>query len=285
MKFKNIKIENFRNFSNVSVSLDNRNVFFGLNDVGKTNFLFAIRFLLDYTTRADGFKLTDFHNSDDNNDIKILLEIDISDKEDGDTKKILAKAGKSLSSGSNSLFIQARSNKEDGMYSIDLHWGGNPEQLDRIPQNGFKSDLDRLFDINYVGAQIDLDKLFKRAVSMKTVLVRKDEDDTKLKEKLNELNLTIEGLSSICDFGTLIKTEIGKYDPNIQLKISSKDAALDPYKTLQPFLQKDGVTRYYISGDGLRKITYYSLHRLIALKNQGTKITIFLVEEPEKSFT
>lgn len=285
MKFKNIKIENFRNFNNISISLDNRNVFFGLNDVGKTNFLYALRFLLDYTIRADGFELTDFHNSDDNIDIKILLEIDISDQDNEDTKKIIAKAGKSLSSTSTSLFIQSKSIKDDdGMYSVDLYWGGNLDKLDRIPQIGNKSELDWLFDINYIGAQIDLDKLFKRAVSTKTVLVRKREDDTILKEKIDELNLAIEGLSTIRDFGALIKTEISKYDSNIELKLSSKDTLLDPYKTLYPFLQKEAGTHYYLSGDGLRKITYYSLHRLIALKNQGKKITIFLVEEPENHF-
>ncbi len=91
--------------------------------------------------------------------------------------------------------------------------------MERIPQTGNKSELDWLFDINYVGAQIDLDNLFKRAVAMKTVLARKDDDDIRLKEKLNELNLAIEGLSTIRDFGALIKTEVCKYDPNIQLKL------------------------------------------------------------------
>ena len=36
MKFKNITIENFRNFEKIDIALDNKNVFFGMNDVGKT---------------------------------------------------------------------------------------------------------------------------------------------------------------------------------------------------------------------------------------------------------
>ena len=43
MKFKNIKISNFRNFEHIDISLDNKNVFFGMNDVGKTNFLWLFR--------------------------------------------------------------------------------------------------------------------------------------------------------------------------------------------------------------------------------------------------
>ena len=280
MEFKSVKIENFRNFDSVEVSLKNRNVFFGLNDAGKTNFLYAMRFLLDFFVRKDGFKLTDFHNSNDSTDIKITLEIDIS-KEDDDTKKIIAKAGKSLFSDAKSLFVQAKSIKDDGLYSVELYWGGSLNHLDRIPTVGQKSELDKIFDINYIDTQTDLDILFKRAVSMKTVLVRKDDDDRALREKLTELNAEIERLPSVHNFENSLTTEIKKYDENINIKISSKDIALDPYKTIYPYLQRGGDTFYYVSGDGLRKITSYSLHRLVALKNKVNKITIFLVEEPE----
>lgn len=39
MKFEKVVIKNFRNFDNVELDLSNKNIFFGLNDVGKTNFL------------------------------------------------------------------------------------------------------------------------------------------------------------------------------------------------------------------------------------------------------
>ncbi|MFE6167800.1 AAA family ATPase [Viridibacillus arvi] len=44
---KSLTIGNFRNFEKVNIDLTNQNVVFGMNDVGKTNLLFAIRFLLD----------------------------------------------------------------------------------------------------------------------------------------------------------------------------------------------------------------------------------------------
>ena len=43
MKFEKVVIKNFRNFDNVELDLSNKNIFFGLNDVGKTNFLYALR--------------------------------------------------------------------------------------------------------------------------------------------------------------------------------------------------------------------------------------------------
>ena len=42
MKFEKVFIKNFRNFDDVEINLSNKNIFFGLNDVGKTNFLCAL---------------------------------------------------------------------------------------------------------------------------------------------------------------------------------------------------------------------------------------------------
>ena len=61
MKFKNITIENFRNFEKIDIALDNKNVFFGMNDVGKTNFLYAIRYVFDKDVRKINLVDTDFY--------------------------------------------------------------------------------------------------------------------------------------------------------------------------------------------------------------------------------
>jgi len=36
MEFKSLQIKNFRSFEDISLNLSNKNIFFGLNDVGKT---------------------------------------------------------------------------------------------------------------------------------------------------------------------------------------------------------------------------------------------------------
>ncbi|SEP41992.1 AAA family ATPase [Propionispora vibrioides] len=51
MKFESISIKNFRNFDEIKVELANKNIFFGLNDVGKTNFLYALRYIFDKDVR------------------------------------------------------------------------------------------------------------------------------------------------------------------------------------------------------------------------------------------
>jgi len=47
MKFEEIIIKNFRNFKNNKINLNNKNIIFGLNNVGKSNFIFALRLLFD----------------------------------------------------------------------------------------------------------------------------------------------------------------------------------------------------------------------------------------------
>lgn len=77
MKFETIQIRNFRNFKDIKIKLSNKNVFFGMNDVGKTNFLFALRFVFDKSIRKNGFSNSDFYNKDTSSPIEIIVKINI----------------------------------------------------------------------------------------------------------------------------------------------------------------------------------------------------------------
>lgn len=55
MRFKHISIKNFRNFNEVNIEVDNKNIVFGRNDFGKTNFLYALRYMFDSKIRRFGF--------------------------------------------------------------------------------------------------------------------------------------------------------------------------------------------------------------------------------------
>ena len=63
MKFEKVSIVNFRNFENIEIDVSNKNVFFGLNDVGKTNFLYALRYVFDRDIRRNGLIDSDFNNT------------------------------------------------------------------------------------------------------------------------------------------------------------------------------------------------------------------------------
>ena len=90
MKFKNIKIKNFRNFEDVDINLSNKNIFFGLNDVGKTNFLYALRYMFDKDVRKLNLQDSDFHNKNLDLPIEIVVTIDISDTACIDCQKLRA---------------------------------------------------------------------------------------------------------------------------------------------------------------------------------------------------
>lgn len=77
-----VQIKNFRNFLNIDVELDHKQVIIGENNVGKTNFLRAIQLILDKDYSDSDRQLTpeDFHDSIDKpmengEEIEINLEI------------------------------------------------------------------------------------------------------------------------------------------------------------------------------------------------------------------
>lgn len=77
-----VQIKNFRNFLDVDVALDHKQVIIGENNVGKTNFLRAIQLILDKDYSDSDRQLTseDFHDSIDKpmengEEIEINLEI------------------------------------------------------------------------------------------------------------------------------------------------------------------------------------------------------------------
>ena len=77
MKFNSVIIKNFRNFEDISIDLTNKNVFFGMNDVGKTNFLYALRFVFDKDIRKQNFSDTDYYKKKVDVPIEIVIAIDI----------------------------------------------------------------------------------------------------------------------------------------------------------------------------------------------------------------
>jgi len=77
-----VQIKNFRNFLNVDVALDHKQVIIGENNIGKTNFLRAIQLILDKSYSDTDRELfpEDFHESIDSpmqNGVEIEIKIEI----------------------------------------------------------------------------------------------------------------------------------------------------------------------------------------------------------------
>lgn len=275
-------IKNFRNFENiVDLKLDNRNIFFGMNDVGKSNFLTALKFIFDYNTRKNGFAITDFYNLDyEDRLIEIIVTIDFSQNDNND-EKLRSKARGVIGSGDSILYIKVESsfNMDLKMYQCNLYWGCDINDLMLINPNNIFSDLDKLFNVIYIGSSIDIETVFRKNFS--TLVKRNKDDFSEIQNTLNILKTQYRELVSVKSTEDSLLDEYKKFSKdNYKLVLAPKDIDLDPYKNITPMLNKGETNKNYpLSGDGQRKITAYALTRLISVTNG--KIDLFLIEEPE----
>lgn len=63
MKVAKARIVGFRNFKDITVNLNDKNLIFGANNIGKSNFMYALRLLLDRSLSENDIELedTDFY--------------------------------------------------------------------------------------------------------------------------------------------------------------------------------------------------------------------------------
>ena len=91
MRISRIQIKNFRNFSNLDITLGKHAVIVGENKIGKSNFLYALRLVLDPSLPDSARKLREEDFWDGLNrplkkDDRITIAIDITDFEDDENQ-------------------------------------------------------------------------------------------------------------------------------------------------------------------------------------------------------
>lgn len=300
MEFKKLVIENFRNFKFIEIDLSNKNVIFGMNDSGKTNLLFAIRYLLDRTIRNKGFIKTDYHKHDINRPIKIQLEVDLSDREEenGESLKsshsrllISTVAGARKNSSLNTFFIslEAIYDEKELFGNPVLSWGSTLDDLMEVPQYGTRSDIDKIFQIVYVNPAIDMDAFFKRNRKLLFSDDTKTDEDVELEKaiesSISELNKNISSLSLITRVQSQLTDAYKSYrKEDLEIKIQSEISISGYLDNLTPYINWNGDTQNYpTSGDGRKKLLSYAINHLISEKQYSSKVIIYLIEEPENS--
>ena len=287
MKFKNISIKNFRNFENINITLDNKNVFFGMNDVGKTNFLYALRFVFDRNIRKNNLIDSDFYQKNTDVPVEIIVSIDISDLNDVDSMKLRAKVKGALLSGQNVVYIKliAKYDSTEMIANPILYWGGDLNDLEEIKTRGVFSELDTVFNVIYIDAYVDLYNLFKKNSA---ILLKNDKNEDKdtlkhIDDTIVNLNKYISSLSGIKSFENRITPEYNHLkNDNIQVSVKSEIAVKGLYSNVVPYIKQDNDGELYpTSGEGRIKLLVYSIYDLLAEENTIRKINLFLIEEPE----
>ena len=287
MKFNSVSIKNFRNFEDISITLTNKNVLFGMNDVGKTNFLYALRFIFDKDIRKQNFNDTDYFKKKVENPIEIVVSIDISDEDDADSQKLRAKLKGALLSEQNTVYIKVKAvYDEKEMIGIPiLYWGGDIEDLEEMKVHGTFFDIDYVFNVIYIDAYVDLYSLFKRNAN--TLLVNDKEQDKEILEKIaktcEDLNSHISGLSGIKSFEEKIAPEYKKFrHEDVSVSVKSEIAVKGLYSNIVPYIKQDSDDSLYpTSGEGRKKLLVYAIYDLLSKEEEEKKINLFLIEEPE----
>ena len=287
MKFERITIKNFRNFQDVDLDLDNKNVFFGLNDVGKTNLLYALRYVFDKDIRKQNLIESDFHNKFLDTPVEIIVTIDISDVEDSDCQKLRAQLKGALLSSHDKVYIKlyAEYNKSELLATPILSWGGDPDHLREMKQRGYLYEIDYVINVIYIDSYVDLYALFKKNVNQ---LIKNENEEDKavlstIQRTVDELNEHIASLSGIKEFEGKLTPEYQKFrDEGITISIKSEIAVKGLYSNIIPYIKQDDDSNLYpTAGEGRKKLLAYSIYDILAAENAEKKITLFLIEEPE----
>lgn len=288
MQFKHLTIKNFRNFENVGIDLTNRNIIFGLNDIGKSNFLAALRFLLDRGYRKDSFIDSDYYNKEIGREIEITLEVQVTDEEDDDdSKKIFKMMKGAIDSQSDTVFFQLKStfDSEKSIGEPMLYWGTDLDDLEDVPSRQSYFELDKHINVVYIDSSIKLESTFKKyskEIFRKESSMSPEERET-LETKIEELNSCVGGLDAIQGFETELVTEYKKFrdEPDFNVAIKSEIEIGNLHDKLSPYILDEACETYPTAGDGRKKILAYTLLTLENRRKEEEMINIFLIEELE----
>lgn len=287
VKFENITIKNFRNFENINLKLSNKNIFFGLNDVGKTNLLYALRIVFDKDIRKLNLIDSDFYNKNIETPIEITVTLDIRDIDCIDCQKLRAQLKGALLSQHDKVYVRLKAeyNSQEMLALPILYWGGDLENLQEMKQRGYMYELDYVFNVIFIDSYVDLHLLFKKNVN--ALVKNESEDDksilTQIQGTINSLNTQIASLSGIKDFEEKIAPEYKKFrNEDVTVSIKSEIAVKGLYSNIIPYIkQGDDDNLYPTAGEGRKKILAYSIYDLLSEESEEKKINIFLIEEPE----
>lgn len=287
MKFKSVRIINFRNFEDISIDLTNKNVIFGMNDVGKTNFLYAIRYIFDKEIRRRNFGDTDYYKKNVETPIEIIVGIDISDTGDMDNQKLRAKLKGAILSNQKTVYIKllAEYDEKEMVGIPSLYWGGNLEDLEVMPARSTFFEIDYVFNVVYIDAYVDLYALFKKNVNK--LLINDNEQDRAILDDIgntcDNLNSHISKLSGVKSFEEKNSPEYKKFrHDDVSISVKSEIAVKGLYSNIVPYIKQDADDFLYpTSGEGRKKLLVYSIFGLLSQEEEERKINIFLIEEPE----
>lgn len=287
-EIEEVEIINFRNFENIKIKTSQKNVIIGVNDIGKTNFLYALRMVFDYSVRNREIVDSDFYKKNTAIDFKINITCDIENTEDKNVQKVLTEVGP-LNKGGGKLKIFLTGNIENGI-SMEWEIGSIKEP---IPNEGVnRNKLDKIFTVYYIPPHNDIEKKFRE---IKNRIIKENckkngadlVSENKVKDLQDKIRTEINKTSAVSAIQKTIGEELKKFNVSYDPRIASNVGLKSIYEELDIYLiSKDERELdlkelvYPATGDGRKKTLLYAMY-LYEIENNYDKVPLILVEEPE----
>jgi len=290
MILSNVHLVGFRNYKDAVINLKQKTLLIGANDVGKTNFLWAIRLLLDRGLSDNDLepKDSDFFAFEETNEFSITLTF-----EDVNEDCVVSKL-KGKISDDNKLVLAYRAyrDKVTGAKSYKLFAGFNYDSLEEIEDRYYR----KVLSIKYISSRRELFNyinrekayLFQNAKENRSETEAKEDDllYSELKADLKTIDDKIPRLKYISSATKTINSELSKLSLHHSRQEVVFDAAtsdVDDFISNVTIASKSNSKSVQIGGDGRLNQIHLALWASRNELAQGSikEVAIFCIEEPE----
>lgn len=291
MKIAKVRIVGFRNFKDITVNLSDKNLIFGANNIGKSNFIYALRLLLDRSLSENDIEPadTDFYIFEDTNKFEITIYfneiLEPTSSDDCIRAKFKGKIG-----DDNTLILKyvATRNSSTGEKQYKLFEGYDDHSLTEFQSRYYL----RVLNLEYVNSNRDLRNYIKREQTkmLQDVKESRDEEtknsdctlENDIKNKLEAVSTNVNKLSYVNSATNSLNKELCEL--NLQksddITFSAGDIDTNRYINNLNLLSSFKGKTVSLGGDGKANQIYLAMW---ANKNTKLKegVTFFCIEEPE----
>lgn len=290
MILSTVKLIGFRNFKKAKINLNEKTLIIGSNDVGKTNFLWAIRLLLDRSLSDYDIEPndSDFYAYAETNEFEIVLFFtDVVDD------CVVAKLKGKISDDDKLVLVyKGFREKNTGAKSYKLFAGKSYQDIEEIEDRYYR----KVLNVKYISSKRDFNNYIKNERNYLFQIAKEDrtaeqtESDDKLfseiQDDLKKVDEKIPKLNFISNATKTINSELSKLSLHHQKQEVVFDASTsnaDSFIKNVSIASKNNGENVVIGGDGRLNQIYLALwaSRNGITEESLTEVTIFCIEEPE----
>jgi len=289
MIIEKVKIDGFRNFSNLTANFKESTLIIGANDVGKSNLIYALRLLLDKSLSERDIEpeVTDFH-VDKNGDQTEIFSIAIYFKDINEDAALSILKGNVNDNGCSVFKLVANLNTLDYQISI----GSNDSELEDVPSRFYL----KYINMRYVQSQRDLKKFIN--IEKKQLLrLSQDSRETpeaeaddrqlnKISRSLNIINERVRRLNYVKGSTSLVNDELKKLSHNYtdyEVHLDSGAIKVHQFIDNLELGASTAGSKLMLGGDGRNNQILLALWKAKSERefDPDNEVVFYCVEEPE----